>query len=38
MPAARVLTPRAGHIGMVVSRQAEAELWRPLADWLRRNH
>jgi poly(3-hydroxyalkanoate) synthetase len=35
MPAARVLKPRAGHIGMVVSRQAEAALWRPLADWLR---
>jgi polyhydroxyalkanoate synthase subunit PhaC len=35
LPAARVLKPRAGHIGMVVSRQAETELWRPLADWLR---
>ncbi len=34
-PAARVLKPRAGHIGMVVGRQAKAELWRPLAEWLR---
>jgi len=23
-----------GHIGMVVGRQAEASLWRPLSDWL----
>ncbi len=34
IPAARVITPRAGHIGMVVGRRAEAGLWRPLADWL----
>jgi polyhydroxyalkanoate synthase len=23
-----------GHIGMVVGRQAENSLWRPLSDWL----
>jgi len=28
--------PPLGHIGMVVGRQAEAALWRPLADWIRR--
>jgi polyhydroxyalkanoate synthase len=34
MPSARTLTPRGGHVGMVVGRDAEAELWRPLASWL----
>ncbi len=34
MPEARVLRPRAGHIGMVVGGGAEAGLWRPLLDWL----
>lgn len=34
IPAARVITPSSGHIGMVVGRAAEAGLWRPLADWL----
>jgi polyhydroxyalkanoate synthase len=31
---ARVLRPPAGHIGMMVGRQAEALLWRPLGDWI----
>ena len=34
MPHARVITPHAGHIGMMVGGKAEAGLWRPLADWL----
>ena len=35
LPTAVTLAPRAGHIGMVVGRRAEAELWRPLETWLR---
>jgi poly(3-hydroxyalkanoate) synthetase len=31
--AVRRLAP-AGHIGMVVGSRAEAECWRPLADWI----
>ncbi|MGI3778819.1 MAG: alpha/beta fold hydrolase [Janthinobacterium lividum] len=31
-----VLRPAAGHVGMVVGSRAEAELWGPLLDWLRR--
>lgn len=34
LPAARILAPRAGHIGMVVGGRAETGLWSPLADWL----
>ena len=34
MPHALVHRPLAGHIGMMVGRNAEAVLWRPLADWL----
>ncbi|MGH6719759.1 MAG: alpha/beta fold hydrolase, partial [Alphaproteobacteria bacterium] len=34
LPGARVLRPAAGHIGMVVGRNAESVLWRPLGDWL----
>ncbi|HZD25235.1 MAG TPA: alpha/beta fold hydrolase [Alphaproteobacteria bacterium] len=35
LPDVTVISPAAGHIGMVVGGQAEAGLWRPLADWLR---
>lgn len=35
LPNARLLTPRGGHVGMVVGRRAEAELWDPLAAFLR---
>ncbi len=35
LPAAKVVEPRAGHIGMTVGRRAERALWRPLAGWLR---
>jgi polyhydroxyalkanoate synthase len=34
MPRAERLTPSGGHVGMVVGRGAETELWQPLADWL----
>jgi len=34
MPFAQRLTPKGGHVGMVVGHGAEAELWRPLAAWL----
>ena len=34
IPGAERLTPAAGHIGMVVGRQARAQVWRPLAAWL----
>jgi poly[(R)-3-hydroxyalkanoate] polymerase subunit PhaC len=36
LPAAERLTPPLGHIGMVVAREAPAAVWRPLAQWLRR--
>jgi polyhydroxyalkanoate synthase len=35
LPGAKVIAPNAGHIGMMVGSQAEAGLWRPLAQWLR---
>jgi polyhydroxyalkanoate synthase len=34
MPAAQVIEPRAGHIGMVVGGRAVREAWAPLAKWL----
>lgn len=36
LPGAARLRPAAGHVGMVVGRDAEARLWRPLAEWLLR--
>ncbi len=36
LPRCEVLTPPSGHIGMVVGSRAEAGLWRPLAEWLKR--
>jgi polyhydroxyalkanoate synthase len=36
LPAAERLTPPLGHIGMVVAREAPTAVWRPLAQWLRR--
>jgi polyhydroxyalkanoate synthase len=30
------LTPNAGHIGMMVGRQAAPEIWAPIAAWMRR--
>ncbi len=35
LPQAQRLLPPLGHIGMVVGRRAEEELWRPLLEWLR---
>ncbi|MBP0495311.1 alpha/beta fold hydrolase [Roseomonas sp. SG15] len=36
LPGAEVLDVAAGHIGMAAGMKAEAVLWRPLRDWLRR--
>lgn len=36
LPGAEVLRPAAGHIGMVVGRDAADRLYRPLIEWLRR--
>ena len=33
-PRAKLLRPTGGHIGMIVGRKAERELWDPLARWL----
>lgn len=35
LPGATLVEPRAGHIGMVVGRQARTLLWRPLLAWLK---
>ncbi len=35
LPASTVLTPGAGHVGMVVGARARAQLWDPVLDWLR---
>jgi len=34
LPMAQVMVPPLGHIGMVTSRTAREQVWRPLADWL----
>jgi polyhydroxyalkanoate synthase subunit PhaC len=34
LPRAETLTPRLGHIGMIVARDAPSAVWAPLADWL----
>ena len=34
IPGARGITPRAGHVGMVVGRDAERVCWAPLVEWL----
>jgi poly(3-hydroxyalkanoate) synthetase len=34
IPGAMLLQPAAGHVGMVVGRRAQQELWQPLLDWL----
>ena len=34
-PRARLLRPRAGHVGMIVGRTAEREVWDPVARWLK---
>jgi poly(3-hydroxyalkanoate) synthetase len=36
LPEAQMHQARAGHIGMVAGGRAEAALWRPLLDWLRK--
>jgi polyhydroxyalkanoate synthase len=35
IPGARLLRPRTGHVGMVVGSAARAEVWRPLAEFVR---
>ncbi|MFN4282904.1 MAG: alpha/beta fold hydrolase [Alphaproteobacteria bacterium] len=34
MPGATAMQVASGHVAMIVGRQAEAQSWRPLADWL----
>jgi len=34
LPNPKIHSPVAGHIGMVVGRNAETALWEPLRDWL----
>jgi polyhydroxyalkanoate synthase len=34
LPQARVVTPEAGHIGMVAGMSAERVLWQPFLDWV----
>jgi polyhydroxyalkanoate synthase subunit PhaC len=34
LPRAVRLDPPLGHIGMIVGRHAEREVWQPLAGWL----
>ena len=35
IPHARVISPPAGHVGMVIGRRSEKGLWRPLTEWLK---
>ncbi len=37
LPDCHVITPAAGHIGMIVGRRAEKGLWTPLAEWFMHN-
>ena len=34
IPQAKVISPSAGHIGMVVGRRGKSGLWQPLSEWL----
>lgn len=34
IPHAKLLQSSCGHIGMMTSRRAQAEVWKPIADWL----
>ncbi len=34
LPRARTLTPATGHVGMIVGSAAQAQVWRPIADFL----
>ena len=34
IPCADILTPAAGHIGMLVGEKAREQLWDPVADWV----
>lgn len=35
MPHAELITPDCGHIGMMAGRNAKAQVWEPLAEWMR---
>ena len=35
IPGAQVISPSAGHVGMVIGRRSEKGLWQPLAEWLK---
>jgi polyhydroxyalkanoate synthase subunit PhaC len=37
IPSAELLSPKAGHIGMMVGSKAMTELWSPLSEWLRKH-
>lgn len=37
IPDAQVMGPDIGHIGMMASTRAKAEVWEPVAGWLKRN-
>ncbi|MDX1975156.1 MAG: alpha/beta fold hydrolase [Rickettsiales bacterium] len=34
VPNAQIMTPPAGHVGMIVGGQAKKELWQPLVQWI----
>lgn len=34
IPDCQTVTTTCGHIGMMTGRRAEAEVWRPIADWI----
>jgi hypothetical protein len=36
LPLAETWTPRLGHIGMIVARDAPSTVWEPLGAWLAR--
>ncbi len=35
LPQARIIEPKAGHIGMIAGTHAKTALWEPFTDWLR---
>jgi hypothetical protein len=35
-PDADILEPGCGHIGMMTGKRAEAGLWKPLAEWIKK--
>jgi len=35
LPSAHVISPQAGHVGMMVGSKAEAQCWHPVAQWIK---